>query len=306
MLHRKQWRLVFTAIASIAFVSLFGAGCDVTSTIPIEEPNPGLELCDASNEARNHAFSAPAIIDNHYLPLTPGMQLILDGEADRGSGVLDHRVIFTVTEVTKVIDGVRTLVVWDRDYNAGELAEQEIAFWAQDDDGNVWNFGEYPEEYEDGEFVGAPDTWLHGLADANAGLHMPKNPQVGAQYLQGWAPDVDFLDCQRIALMEQQTCVPYNCYVNVIITEEWAPFEGPGKQLKYYAPGVGIVQVGAIEDPEAEVLLLVNVIQLTPETLAEANRVALWLDSRAYENAEIYRETQPAEWLPAMTRTAQR
>jgi hypothetical protein len=296
MQHRQQRRSVLTAIAWVALVGLIGAGCDISSTIPIEEPNPGLEICDATNEARHYTFSNPTLIDNKYFPLTPGMQLILDGEADRGSGVLDHRVIFTVTDVTKVIDGVRTVVVWDRDYNAGELSEQELAFWAQDDDGNVWNFGEYPEEYEDGEFVGAPSTWIHGLADADAGIHMPRHPQVNARYLQGWAPDANFLDCQRILMMEQRTCVPYNCYVNVVITEEWAPLEiGSGFQLKYYAPGMGIVQVGAIDDPEAEVLQLVNVVQLTPETLAEARGVALWLDSRAYDVVEMYRQTQPAE-----------
>ena len=28
--------------------------------------------------------------------------------------------------------------------------EGELTFHAQDDEGKVWNFGEYPEEYDDG------------------------------------------------------------------------------------------------------------------------------------------------------------
>src|SRR3990170_3720292 len=71
--------------------------------------------------------------------------------------------------------------------SAGQLVETELAFFAQDDDGNVWNLGEYPEEYENGEFVGAPSTWIAGLAGAEAGVHMLAEPRQGTgYYLQGW------------------------------------------------------------------------------------------------------------------------
>jgi len=42
-----------------------------------------------------------------------------------------------------MIAGVQTLVLWERDYIAGELGESEIAFFAQDNAGNVWELGEY-------------------------------------------------------------------------------------------------------------------------------------------------------------------
>jgi hypothetical protein len=50
----------------------------------------------------------------------------------------------------QVIDGVRTTVVWERDHTEGELEEAGLAFFAQDNDANVWHMGEYPEEYEEG------------------------------------------------------------------------------------------------------------------------------------------------------------
>ena len=80
-----------------------------------------------------------------------------------------YRVVFTVTDLTKVIAGVRTVVIWDQDFNDGELIEAEIAFFAQDTEGHVWHFGQYPEEYEDGELDKAP-AWLHGLQGATAGI----------------------------------------------------------------------------------------------------------------------------------------
>jgi hypothetical protein len=111
-------------------------------------------------------FSQSTVIDNQRLPLIPGTQLTLRGLADRGNGLVDHRVVLIVTDVTKVVNGVRALVVWDRDFSAGQIAEVELALQAQDDDGNVWNLGEYPEEFENGQFVGAPSTW-HARDAAN-------------------------------------------------------------------------------------------------------------------------------------------
>jgi hypothetical protein len=98
-------------------------------------------------------FDDPTQIDNRWFPLTPGTQFIY-----RGSSIVDetrepHRVVFTVTDLTKVVNGVRVLVAWDRDYASGELLESELAFFAQDNDGNVWHLGQYPEEYEAGKLV---------------------------------------------------------------------------------------------------------------------------------------------------------
>ena len=121
------------------------------------------EFCKVSRFSPRK-FSNPTRIDNNWLPLIPGTQVTLEGQADRGGGARPHRVVFTVTDLTKVIDGVRTVVIWDRDIVEGQIAESELAFFAQDMHGNVWNLGEYPEEFEDGQFSGAPSTWISGVA----------------------------------------------------------------------------------------------------------------------------------------------
>ena len=89
-------------------------------------------------------FSDSTKIDNRFQPLEPGMQFTYEGRSDRGGGRLPHKVIFTVTSLTKEIDGVRAITLWDRDINDGKLLEGELAFWAQDDDGTVWLLGETP------------------------------------------------------------------------------------------------------------------------------------------------------------------
>jgi hypothetical protein len=245
------------------------------------------------------AFGDPATIDNGFLPLVPGSQLVMEGEANRGGGAAPHRVTFTVTDLTKVIGGVRSRVVWDLDVNQGVVVESELAFWAQDDAGNVWNTGEYPEEYVDGAFFSAPSVWLGGLGDAVPGIHMAATPAISTTWhLQGSAPAVDFLDCARVRKLNQRTCVPVGCFEGVLRTEEYSPLDPRPRQLKYHAPGVGIVRVEAVNDPEGETLVLAERNTLGPEAMAAVRTEALRLDRHAYELNDLYRQTSPAEGPP--------
>lgn len=252
--------------------------------------------CDRGVSFAASSFSDPTNINNRLLPLVPGRQLTLEGSADRGDGSLPHRVVFTVTDLTKVINGVRTVVVWDQDTNDGQLAESELAFFAQDDAGNVWNLGEYPELYEDGQFTGAPDTWLAGVDGARAGVHMLAKPRFGSRYLQGWSPEIDFLDCAMVVKNVRKVCVPADCYQDVLWVDESSPLDPlSGHQWKYHAPGVGVVQVRAVGDPEGETLVLTEDVTLSAQALQDAGEAALSLDQHAYEVSDLWANTPPAE-----------
>jgi hypothetical protein len=251
-------------------------------------------------------FSNGSKVDNKFNPLPPGTQFIFEGRSNRGLGRLPHRVIFTVTDLTKEINGVRTRVLWDRDVNAGKLLEGELAFHAQDDDGNVWNLGEYPEEYdEQGRFEAAPDTWIAGLQGAKAGVLMRADPKTGtSSYHQGLVPAIDFADKARVLKTGQRNCVPYGCYNDVLITDETNPVEpADGHQLKYYAPGIGNIRAApGVGGKEREVLVLVEVKRLGPGALAKVREEARKLDKRAYRTRRnLYRHTPPAEQEPAGT-----
>jgi hypothetical protein len=243
-------------------------------------------------------FPAAPKVDNNWYPLTPGTQYVFEGRSNRGKGVLPHQVVSTVTDLTKVIDGVRAVVLWDQDINAGRLEESELAFQAQDDGGNVWLLGEYPEVYEDGRFKGAPDTWISGLEGAAPGVLMRANPRAGTfSYLQGLAPKIEFQDRAKVSETGLRSCVPVKCYDEVVLIDVWNPLEPGGvHQLKYYAPGVGEIRVGAVGDPEAEELVLVKVVRLSLTAVAEARTAALALEKHAYTIGEgPYRRTPPVE-----------
>jgi hypothetical protein len=255
-------------------------------------------------DARN--FGDSTRIDNPWHPLIPGTQFIYEGESNRGEGRRPHRVIFTVTDLTKLINGVRTVVLWDRDINDGRLLEGELAFHAQDDDGNVWNMGEYPEEYGDGR-VRAPDTWIAGLDGALGGIMMRGQPRVGtSSYRQGWAPDIEFADVARVYRAGLRDCVPLRCFTNVLVTDETNPTEpDDGHQRKFYAQGVGNIRAAPAGGKEMEVLVLTRVRRLGAAEMAHARREAMKLDRRAYRvRKDLYGRTPPVERAPRAGRTS--
>jgi hypothetical protein len=242
-------------------------------------------------------------ITNKYLPLKPGMRLIYKGSAipeDQKTRV-KRRVVTTITDLSKWIDGVRTLVIWEKDYTAGELGESELAFFAQDKAGNVWLVGEYPEEYENRKVVDAP-TWISGRKGAHAGIAMLANPKVGSpDYAQGFAPPpVEFIDRARVYKKGQKTCVPVECYKDVLVIEEFEKGVPGVFHLKYYAPKVGLVKVGwrGANEEEKETLALVKRQQLSSKAMAKARKTALNLDNRAYKrSADVYGNTPRAKPL---------
>jgi hypothetical protein len=241
-------------------------------------------------------------IDNRWLPLKPGTRFTYEGTTveDEGTSV-PHRIVVNVTDLTKMIGGVRAVITWDLDYSDGELVEAELAFFAQDSTGAVWRMGEYPEEYEGGKFVAAK-PWIHGFEDARAGIEMLAEPRLGTpSYAQGWGPAVGWTDRGQVDQMGQRTCVPAGCYEDVLVIAEVSAAEPDAQQLKHFARGVGNVRVGwrGGADPTKETLELTRVEQLDAAGLAEVRASALELERNAYQRSKVvYAHTPPAEPAP--------
>jgi hypothetical protein len=284
--------LMFSASACAGASSV--SGTDETSD---RNQSEHLSTISAKDFDRTN-FDDSASVDNKWFPLVPGAHSVFEGSAIDDGERISRRVVTTVTDLTKEIDGVKSMVVWERDYTEGEEVEAELAFFAQDNDGNVWHMGEYPEEYEGGEFDKAPG-WLAGSKGASAGIAMRAEPRLGtSSYAQGYAPPpVNWVDRGRVYKVGQRTCVPVYCYEDVLVIEEFERNKPGAYQLKYYAPGVGDVRVGwrGPEEEEKEGLDLVKDMRLGPEALAKARANALKLEKHAYEIKDFYRKTQPAE-----------
>jgi hypothetical protein len=278
---RHPWSLLVPAALAAALLAACG-----TSSRPAGTASPAARAGPAR-------FTAPLRVDNRMFPLTPGTQYVYQGKIVAGGEPKPHSVVFTVTDVTKTVGRVRTVVAWDRDFLDGRLQEQELALFAQDDRGNLWNFGEYPEEWESGKLTGAPDTWIKGAGGAYGGIHMPASPAAGSRYVEGRVPAIEFYDVSKVIRTGQVTCVPVQCFRRVLVVDEWSPGQS-GHQIKYYAPGVGLVRVGARGGDTREYLSLTAVRQLAPAGMARVRAAVLAMDRRGYRLSQIYRVTQPA------------
>jgi hypothetical protein len=275
---------VFILLSSLLLGGTLAPGCG-SSDAPEEKPKkPGT------------SFSDPTTIDNSWFPLHPGSKYVWRGTEHVDGQRVDHRVVFVVTDLTKRINGVRTRVVWDRDYANGKLSEGELAFMAQDDSGDVWSYGEYPEEWEGKKLAGAPSTWIPGLEGAKPGMLMPAAPRVGEpSYLQGFAPGIQFADRAKATRSVKRMCVPAGCFRNVLVNAEWTPEEPGARQLKYYARGVGSIRVGFTSGTQREKLVLVRTSRLRGSELARLRAGALELDRRGYRvSPKLYGRTPRA------------
>jgi hypothetical protein len=244
-------------------------------------------------------FTHPTDVTNPWFPLEPGTRFTWQGHATEEGERVERAVVFTVTDLTKVVNGVRTVVAWDRDYNDGELEEVELAFFAQDDDGNVWHFGQYPEELEGKKIVKTP-TWIAGLHGARAGIEMQAVPRLDTpSYAEGWGgSDVDWTDRGMVYQLGQETCVPLDCYSDVLVIDEFNPEDPGAHQLKYYARGIGGVRVGwrGANEEEREVLVLVSLEHLSLSEMDELRRTVLAQEARAYRlSPDVYGTTQPID-----------
>jgi hypothetical protein len=246
-------------------------------------------------------FSDPTLIDNPYLPLARGTRWAFDGHTVEDDEEIPHQIVTIITDLTKEIDGVEAVVGYEEDWSDGQLVEVEIFFVTQDDEGNVWRMGEYPEEFEDGQFVAAK-PWLAGVQDALAGYMMRAEPRAGDRsYAQGWGPAVEWADRGRVIEDGIQDCVAFGCYEEVVVVEEWDIAEPLARQLKFHAPGIGLIRVdwSGTADQGQEELELVEFGQLTAEELADARAKALALEARAYDIApDVYGASEPMQTAP--------
>jgi hypothetical protein len=292
-LHRHHV-VLGTSLVTLAVLGPAG----VASADPVSAAGGrGAAECQSLEPYSPDNFSDPTRIDNRYLPLVPGTQLVYEGQTAEGS----HQVVFSVTDLVKEVDGVTTRVIYDVDLEKGVVVEAELAFFAQDYEGSVRSLGEYPEEFKDGEFVGAPDVWLTGMRGAQPGIHMPADPEqvLGIQYLQGRVPSLEFLDCATIVDLDGQLTVPAGSFTDILTTHETSPLDSTTAiQTKEHAPNVGIVRIGAIDDPEGETLKLTQHVQLEPQQRDQLNQEALALDAHGREDSvsPIYRRSSPVQF----------
>jgi len=172
---------------------------------------------------------------NPYFILQPGYCLTL--RSDTG------KLVVTVLNETRKVDGVECRVVEERESDNGKLVEVSRNYFAiSRKDNTVYYFGEDVDVYDKtGTKVQSHEgTWLAGVRGNKPGIIMPGNPKVGDKYYQEVAPKVA-MDRAEIVSLTETLKVPAGTMTNVLKTLETSSIES-GKEYKYYAKGIGLIK----------------------------------------------------------------
>jgi len=184
-------------------------------------------------------FSASTTINNPLFPLVPGTTFIYEGDTAEG---FEHEE-FVVTSNTKIILGVTCLEVRDTSVVGGELVEDTLDWFAQDNEGNVWYFGENAKQLSGDLIVGVEGSWTGGVDGAQPGIIMKALPAIGDYYRQEFSLDTAEDIAEVISLTEPFTLpfAPFTVFSNCLKTEETSPLEPDNLENKIYCPGYGNV-----------------------------------------------------------------
>ena len=190
-------------------------------------------------------------IDNPYLPFTPGRRWVYEGETEDGV----ERIVVEVTSATREVMGVETVVVRDTVSVDGEVVEDTYDWYAQDDEGNVWYFGEDTHEFEDGVPVNEAGAWEAGVDGAQPGIVMQADPEVGAPYRQEFL-EGEAEDMGQVIEVSTSVTTPAGRFGDVIVTKDWTPLEPEVIEHKHYARGVGLVMEEKVEGGDERIELV--------------------------------------------------
>jgi hypothetical protein len=191
-----------------------------------------LENCDFASTGRNS-----------YFILEPGYQVILEG-VEEGEKL---QLVMSVLNETKIINGVETRVVEEKETEGGNLVEVSRNYFAIcGPTNNAIYFGEDVDMYEDGKLIDHEGAWLSGENGSKAGVIMPGKVEVGLKYYQEIAPGIAE-DRAEIVSVNDTLETPAGKFNQVLKTEETNPLKPGEKEFKFYAPGIGLIQDEAIK-----------------------------------------------------------
>jgi hypothetical protein len=194
---------------------------------------PGASPATASIDPSQ--FTSP--VANPYFPLKPGTVFVYRG-SEGHQHLIEH---LRVTHHTKRIEGVKTVVIRDVLFANGRLNEATHDYYADDNNGTTWYFGESTATYDKhGHVKSREGSWLAGSNGGEAGIIMPHDPKPTDAYRQEFLPK--HAEDQAWVVANHGTAhVPFGNVTHVVRSYEWTRLEPNVVSLKLYVPHLGIV-----------------------------------------------------------------
>ncbi|MEO6320933.1 MAG: hypothetical protein ABIR56_09630 [Polaromonas sp.] len=215
-------KTIQSLLAAAAILGACPAGAQDKAASSAWQEQFGISNCKLVSQGRNQ-----------YAVLEPGFQLVLEGG--------DTRLQITVLHETKVVDGVTTRVVEEKEWKKGELYEIARNYFAMcEQTKDMFYFGEDVDFYEKGKVVKHDGSWHAGVNGNRAGLQMAGSPKLKMKYYQEIAPGVAMDRAEIVSLNE--TCkTPAGTFSNCMKVKEGSAIDITAREYKYYAPSIGLV-----------------------------------------------------------------
>jgi hypothetical protein len=239
---------VFLVIAGVVMLTRATVGTAAPDGGRLECPLP-VEEFEADPAATSRFLEGRCTWDssgsNPFWSLRPGYQLVLES---------DEEILFiTVLHATRIVDGVRTRVVeemeYEKDGDERIPVERSLNYYAICRQTNsVFYFGEDVEFFdEDGNVISTEGAWLAGRNGARPGVVMPGTILVGGKYYEEIAPEDEALDKGEILEMQCGCEAGGKQFRRPCVAIAGSNDCNTDTDEKLYVKGVGIVVDGDLE-----------------------------------------------------------
>jgi hypothetical protein len=170
-----------------------------------------------------------AEVTNPLFPLPVGASWTYEGGGET--------IEVTVTTERRTILGISATVVHDVASIDGEIIEDTLDFYAQDDDGNVWYFGGHDRVRE--RRVAAPKD-REAVSTMPSRHPIPHDPWSAFRIARSPREAEDF---GEVVALDQTVTVGGITHTGCLQTKDTTPLEADLQEHKFYCPDVGLVLI---------------------------------------------------------------
>lgn len=216
-------RFIFVASSGLLWLAVSAAG-------PAKTPGAASWVRDFPVNPAELASTG----QNPYFVLEPGCYHVLKGAVGD--------LTITVLNETKMVAGVETRVVEERETVHGKLEEVSRNYFAiNKTTHDVLYFGEEVDMYTADKVVNHEGSWVAGLKGAKAGLLMPGRVRTGFRHYQELAPGIA-MDRAEILSTDATVETPAGKFTHCVKTVETSALAGGEREYKYFAPDIGLIK----------------------------------------------------------------
>jgi hypothetical protein len=256
--HKFFFHASFGVGAALATTACGSGSSGSASTCPTESGNGCWPEADRV-DTYTPAFSKPTEVTNPQFPIKDLKSVLFIGTVDGKPFRTETTLLPDTRDIAWHGKKVTTLTSQYFAYKDGRIDEVAIDWYAQDDKGAVWYFGEDVQDYKDGVIVTKEGTWITDKEGPPA-MIMPAHPRAGQVFRSEDAAPTAF---EEVRIKDANASVdgPLGPVTGCVLGDELHMDETHDDKI--FCPGYGEYRTGSGADVEA-MSLAISVDSLAP------------------------------------------